>query len=771
MARTLTRLTTFSKISAVMACVALIGYVSYLVVAHYRAQVALQESQRRQLIQEAERRAITAGYFFSAQSAGLKELADSREIAIYFENLALGMSLEYGLNASLAAVEELFDRYLQKNRLEKDPIYHQLLFLTPEGHILARSGDRERDGRSVDWSRFVRRDAGTYFLPDPRPGTQRIIISLPCLFKEKLVGQVIGVLPLSLVYRHFIGSHDGGPEAVALAMGNRYLYLPPAERSALAPSLQSVPPRLSPGVLTSLEAGGNQRQDLLATQVDISGTPLSIITFIPAGKFDMDHPRRILMATAVMALAILSGLFLVFILTTRNTILTTRLEESALRERDAETQNRLLQSEITERQEAEQRLSLALHGGELGLWDWDIRTGRVDFNDRWAEMLDYAPGELEGNIATFERLLHPDDRLFVMKAVELHLADPSRFYEVETRLLTKGGEWRWILAKGKVVDVATDGKPLRMTGTHLDITERKNAEAALQEQTDTLEQLNRTLERRVQEEIEKSREKELMVLQNEKLASIGQLAAGVAHEINNPMGFITSNLRTFSSYFAAMMRFIAAQRSALEETASPEVRRELAATEEDLDIAYILTDGEDLVRESLDGAQRVSQIVSDLKSFSRIDAPEYEETDLTACLQSALNIVTNELKYQATVVREIQPLPMVPCHPGQMNQVFMNLLLNAGQAVTQPGIITLKSWHDDASVFVSVSDNGHGIPEAIRDRIFEPFFTTKEVGKGTGLGLSITRDIVAKHNGEILMESSAGGTTFTVKLPRTGTSG
>ena len=765
MSAILKRLFSYSKITVAIACVALVGYVGYLVMAYYRAQLALQESQRIQLVQESERRASAASYFFNAQANGLNELAEAREIAIYFENLALGMSLEYGLSASLAAVQDLFDRYVRKNLLDQHQVYSRLLFLTPEGQVLAQSGSGGTAGEQ-EWSGFVRRDASTHFLTDTRRGGGRLIISRPCIFKEKIVGQVIGILPLSLVYNHFIGSQEGASENIALAMADRYLYPAAAQRTSLPPQLQALPPRLSPGVLAPLDVAGNSPPELLAIRTDIVGTPLSIIRYIPASKFDVDQPRRILVATGVMALAILTGMFLVFILTTRNTVLKTRLEDAGLREREAEAQNRRLQNEIAERLTAEQRLSLALKGGDLGLWDWNIRTNRVEFNDRWAEMLDYSPVELERSFATFERLLHPEDREYVVRAIEEHLADPARLFEVEFRLQTRTGGWRWILAKGKVVEFDSGGKPCRMTGTHLDITHRKYAEAALREQAETLEQLNRTLEQRVQEEIEKSREKELMVLQNEKLASIGQLAAGVAHEINNPMGFIASNLRTLTTYFSAMERFIEAQRTVLRQIAPPDVRRELAATEERLDLTYILEDGKGMVSESLDGASRVARIVSDLVGFSRVDAPEYEETDLTTCLESALNIVRNELKYVATVVSEIKPLPPVPCHPGQMNQVFMNLLLNAAHAVTPPGVITLQTWHDEESVFVAVRDNGHGIPDQIRDRIFEPFFTTKEVGKGTGLGLSISRDIVTRHNGEILLESSGGGTTFTVRLPR-----
>ncbi len=613
MSRIITKISSFSKISAVMVCVALIGYVGYLVVAHYRGQVALQESQRRQLIQEFDRRASAAGYFFSAQTNALKELADAREIAIYFENQALGMSLEYGLNASLAAIQELLDKFAQKNSLGRHPVYSRVLLLSPDGHPLALSGARDGPGDKTDWSRFVRRDARKYFLTDTHRGGARIIISLPCIFKERLIGQIIGIMPLSLVYTHFVGNQEGSPEVVALTMDERYLFLPPEQR--LPPPLQTTPPHLTPGVLTPLKIAGKPYGELLATKTDIGGTPLSIINFIPAGKFDIDHPRRILIATAVMAMAILTGMVLVFILNTRNAILKTRLEEASLREREAE-------------------------------------------------------------------------------------------------------------------------------------------------------EVNRTLERRVQEEIKKRREKELIILHNEKLASIGQLAAGVAHEINNPMGFITSNLQTLTGYFSAMGSFIQAQRTALEQTAPAELNQQLAATEEKLDIPYILEDGADLVVESLDGAKRVARIVRDLRSFSRIDAPEYEDADLTTCLVNALNIVAEELSHVATVIKELTPLPPISCHPGELNQVFMNLLRNAGQAITPPGTITLKSRHDDKFIFVTVGDDGHGIPDSILDRIYEPFFTTKDVGKGTGLGLSVTRDIVTKHGGEIMVESSNQGTTFTIKLPR-----
>ncbi len=256
------------------------------------------------------------------------------------------------------------------------------------------------------------------------------------------------------------------------------------------------------------------------------------------------------------------------------------------------------------------------------------------------------------------------------------------------------------------------------------------------------------------------------LLQQEKMASIGQLAAGVAHEINNPVGFIMSNLTTLGKYGERLAGFIQAQADALAASPSPEKTAELAELRRRLKLDQIIADLGQLISESIDGAERVKKIVQDLKSFSRIDEAEWQTTDINGCLESTLNIVWNELKYRAVVNREFGGLPLTRCNPGQLNQVFMNLLVNAAHALEREGTITVRSWHGDGAVHVAIADTGCGIPEEILKKIFDPFFTTKEVGKGTGLGLSISYDIVKKHGGEIRVESEVGkGTTFTVTLP------
>jgi two-component system NtrC family sensor kinase len=256
------------------------------------------------------------------------------------------------------------------------------------------------------------------------------------------------------------------------------------------------------------------------------------------------------------------------------------------------------------------------------------------------------------------------------------------------------------------------------------------------------------------------------VVHQEKMASIGQLAAGVAHEINNPMGFISSNLGTLLKYHNRMNEFIQAQTELIGKETDEELSAGLRQMRKGLKLDYIIEDGIELIKESLEGAERVRTIVQNLKGFSRVDEAESKHADINECILSTVNIVWNELKYKASLIKELGDIPRTKCHPQQLNQVFMNLLVNAAHAIETQGEITVRTWHENGSIYAMVKDSGCGMPPEVVNRIFEPFFTTKEVGKGTGLGLSISYDIVKKHNGEIIVESKPGsGTTFTVRLP------
>ena len=325
---------------------------------------------------------------------------------------------------------------------------------------------------------------------------------------------------------------------------------------------------------------------------------------------------------------------------------------------------------------------------------------------------------------------------------------------------------------GKVSMFTLEGKRY-VAIIHENITIRKQAElkalAAREDYLDVLHKLvlmNTELEQRVEEKVKESQEKDRALMQAEKMNILGQLAAGVAHEINNPVGYISSNLQCLLNYFDKLNQFNRILHESCLATEHCSMRDFLAGNQKTLDIAYYLTDGPDLIKESLDGAEQVKTIVMELKNFSRKDGVEKQPMLLSTCFDRALAIAHNELKYVATVIKEYDPAPSVLCHPGQINQVFVNLLVNAAQALAVRGTIIVKIRHDENFVYGSVSDTGAGIPEDVRARIFDMFFTTKEEGKGTGLGLSISKEIIKNHGGDITVESEVGkGTTFTVSLP------
>jgi len=261
---------------------------------------------------------------------------------------------------------------------------------------------------------------------------------------------------------------------------------------------------------------------------------------------------------------------------------------------------------------------------------------------------------------------------------------------------------------------------------------------------------------------------EEQLLHSSKLAAIGELAAGVAHEINNPVGFVMSNTNTMEEYLKDITEMLGKyRRLRTSETSERDaLSKEIEAFEAEIDIDFVMNDMAKISMENKAGLQRVAKIIKDLKSFAHIDEAVTSLADVNALLEDTLNLVRNEIKYKAEVVREYGEVGPIECHAGQLEQVFMNIMVNAAQAIEGKGEIAVKTSQKDGEVVVQISDTGKGIPEDVMPRLFEPFFTTKEVGEGTGMGLSIAYVIVEKHNGSIEAESEVGkGTTFTIRLP------
>jgi len=263
-----------------------------------------------------------------------------------------------------------------------------------------------------------------------------------------------------------------------------------------------------------------------------------------------------------------------------------------------------------------------------------------------------------------------------------------------------------------------------------------------------------------------------MLLQSEKMASIGQLAAGVAHEINNPAGFVCSNLTTLKEYAGGLMELADLWQKAIADGESGRFRAEptLRAAKETLeriDYAFLRDDLGSLLSESREGMDRIARIVSDLKDFSHVDKEDMvAECDINHLIDKAVNVAWNELKYKCEITKEYGSLPPMRVNGGQISQVILNLLVNAAQAMETYGSLRIRTGLDGACVRIEIQDSGAGIPPELLGKIFDPFFTTKPVGQGTGLGLHICQKIVTAHGGNISVSSLPGdGTTFTVSLP------
>lgn len=424
----------------------------------------------------------------------------------------------------------------------------------------------------------------------------------------------------------------------------------------------------------------------------------------------------------------------------------------------------------------------------------DAETLRfIRFNKAGEELLGFSREEMLGK---GDHDFFPNEEADFFVAKDREVIDQGKLVDIPEEPIQTRYNGRRILHTQKIPIFDDQGRPRYLLGISEDITEHKEAVEALERYAEDLESARAILEdqahqladmvyeleaakekaeaatRKLEESNQRLKDNQTQLVQSEKMASLGQLAAGVAHEINNPIGFVTSNLgalteythvfkRLFDAYQVLTDRLTPEQRATLQDALAP---IEQICREEDM--AFIRDDIDALLSESLSGMYRVTEIVKGLKSFARLDEAEMQHSDINDGITSTLKVVWNELKYKADVHTDLQPLPHTLCYPGQLNQVFMNLLINAAHAIEEHGVITITTKAVDGEVVVTVSDTGCGIPEENIPKLFNPFFTTKPVGHGTGLGLSISYGIIQKHDGRIEVTSTEGeGTTFTLYLP------
>ncbi len=315
-----------------------------------------------------------------------------------------------------------------------------------------------------------------------------------------------------------------------------------------------------------------------------------------------------------------------------------------------------------------------------------------------------------------------------------------------------------------------------------EVKKRKYAEEQLKIYSTELETIVKERTSELHGALENLQNAQSQLIQSEKMAAIGQLAAGVAHEINNPAGFVSSNMNTLADYqndyrnllkeYKMLVALL--EKKLVREEIPLEIAEQLDCIkkfEDEVDIDFVQEDSLNLVSENMEGMERIKKIVIDLKDFAHPGKDKLQVVDINKGLESTLNVVSNELKYKATVTKDFGELPQLKCYPQQLNQVFMNILVNAAHAIENTGKIHIKTHFTEGNVEIAISDTGCGIPEENLYKIFDPFFTTKDVGKGSGLGMNIAHNIMQRHSGTIDVESSVGvGTKFIIRIPPVETS-
>ncbi len=398
---------------------------------------------------------------------------------------------------------------------------------------------------------------------------------------------------------------------------------------------------------------------------------------------------------------------------------------------------------------AQNRLDNATRNANLGVWDWNPQTDEAWFNDRWFSMLGYGVDELPYTGQTWVSLLHPDDHDEILAELMRHIEGQTPEFRGEFRMRCKDGSWCWILTVGRVTERDALGNAVRVSGVHFDETER--------------------------------RQMQMQLAQAQRLESIGNLAAGVAHEINTPMQFVSDNLEFLIEGVEAAESVVAGVEEQLtmqEQTGSSHLSRAwLEKLSKTTGYTRFRSDTAGAAKDCRDGCQRVVTIVHAMRQLSHPGTDAHHLADINEVISGAAIVTRNRWKFVADLQLHLDPgLPQIECRAVELSQVIVNMIVNAADAMPEPepgsgtisGLITINTKGDSQNVIITVSDNGSGIRPDILQKIFDPFFTTKPVGKGTGQGLSIAHDIVVnRHRGKLSVESQLGeGTAFTIVLPQ-----
>ncbi len=709
------------NITAAIASIILLGYIGFLLFANYLSQMQLQEAALDQLKQDMEKRSLAVSYFYYERKNDLRDLQENRSIFSFFHSKALGMSMEYGLQASLYSVSEAFNRILSDKTLDKEKIYKEIAFINKDGQLLSGVSSQESKLKDEhDLSHLLAPElSDATILVDPDKQNQDVLLSIAYYYKQSYQGQIVAWVSAQPVYKHLVKETNSTSRRTIYIVSNYgSLNLPSDVQQTLNQYKVGEIIDLPAGKIYRLKPSSGQGSDeeLIMGRVPIKGTPFSLVVLSPAAEiFGITAPWRLPVAMGILSLIVLAGTALAWRINTHNLILRARLEETAKSKQDVEGKNVQLQKEIGERRkaqsalmESEQKYRLLVENTNEGIFIH--QDGFIKFpNPHLSTITGYTPEELTS--MSFMDLLHPDERTAAMERLlrTLRGDEPSGTHIYRAR--NKKREQLWF-----EVNAILHTWEKKTATLHFirDITPQKNLEAQL--------------------------------LHAHKMEAVGTLAGGIAHDFNNL-------LQAIQGY------------------------SELLLMDQESDAAH-----HPYLQEIFGAAQRGADLTRQLLTFSRKIESKLRPMDLNQEIVQLRKLLDRTIPKMISIELHLAgDLHSVNADPAQIEQVLMNLAVNARDAMPLGGklLICTKNVFLDESyckthmgatpgsyVMLQVSDTGHGMDSATLARIFEPFFSSKGIGKGTGLGLSMVYGIVSSHGGYISCESQPGeGTTFEIYLP------